>query len=112
MIYELRGYVAAPGRSEALHRRFAESTLPLFEKHGLEVVGFWTEREHADRIVYLLRFPDDGTRRQRWAAFQEDPDWTRVRAASEADGAIVAEMSSRTLTRPGYWPHETAREAA
>ena len=39
MIYELREYVAVPGKREAVHRRFAEGTLALFEKHGLDVVG-------------------------------------------------------------------------
>ncbi|WP_329445691.1 NIPSNAP family protein [Streptomyces canus] len=111
MIYELREYLAAPGRGDALHRRFAQSTFPLFDRHGLEVTGFWTDREDPDRIVYLLRFPDEETRRQCWAGFQEDPDWREVRSATEADGAIVAEMSSTILTRPAYWGHETVRES-
>jgi hypothetical protein len=109
MIYELREYVAVPGAREAVHARFAEGTLALFEKHGLDVVGFWTDEHDADRIVYLMRFADDETRRATWAAFQDDPDWKALKAASEANGPIVAEMHSRTLTSPEYWRHDTAR---
>ncbi|SEB59060.1 NIPSNAP family protein [Streptomyces melanosporofaciens] len=110
MIYELREYVAAPGRADALHLRFAEGTLSLFDKHRLDTVGFWTDREDAGRIVYLLRFPDEETRVQRWAAFQSDPDWKQLKAASETGGPIVAEMRSLSLTSPAYWLHETTRE--
>ena len=40
MIYELRTYEVVPGRMPALHKRFAETTLGLFAKHGIKVVGF------------------------------------------------------------------------
>jgi hypothetical protein len=107
MIYELREYVAVPGRADALHARFADHTLGLFARHGMRVAGFWTDRADRDRVVYLLAFPDAEAQRAAWAAFQADPDWQRVKAESEADGKIVAEMHSRTLDRAPYWPHET-----
>jgi hypothetical protein len=110
MIYELREYVAVPGQREAVHRRFAEGTLALFEKHGLDVAGYWADEHDGDRIVYLMRFADEETRRQKWAAFQGDQDWKALKTASEANGPIVVEMLSRTLTSPAYWPHDTARE--
>lgn len=108
MIYELREYLAVEGRAAELHRRFAEHTLGLFERHGLEVTGFWTDTGDDGRIVYLLRFPDDETRKRAWAAFGADPGWKAVKAASEANGPIVAEMNSTILTSPEYWTRETA----
>jgi hypothetical protein len=107
MIYELREYLAVEGRSAALHSRFADHTLALFERHGLEVAGFWTDHANDGRILYLLRFPDDEAHRQAWTAFGQDPDWKSVKEASEADGPIVAEMHSTILTSPAYWPHVT-----
>lgn len=102
MIYELREYVAAPGAADRLHRRFAESTLDLFRRHGLEPAGFWHDRDDRGRIVYLLRFEDDEQRRSAWAAFQDDEEWKRVKRASEADGPVVAEQTSRVLVAPDY----------
>lgn len=107
MIYELREYLAAEGRAAELHQRFAEHTLDLFERHGLEVTGFWTDTDNDGRIVYLLRFRDDETRKRAWAAFGADPDWKAVKAASEAGGPIVAEMNSTILANPKYWTPET-----
>ncbi|MCW2943427.1 MAG: family containing protein [Actinoallomurus sp.] len=112
MIYELREYVAVPGQAAAVHARFADQTLGLFARHGIDVVGFWSDQEDSDRIVYLLSFADTAAQRSAWAGFQNDPDWQRVKAESEADGKIVAEIHSRTLDRTPYWPHETIRAAA
>lgn len=109
MIYELREYAAASGSAEALHARFADHTLDLFARHGMEVVGFWADRDDHDRVLYLLRFADEEAQRTAWAGFQADQDWKRIKTESEADGPIVAEMTSRTLERAPYWPHETAR---
>lgn len=102
MIYELREYVAADGMADRLHARFADHTFELFARHGLELIGFWTDAEDPARIVYLLRFPDDAARREAWAGFRNDAKWQQVKAASEADGPIVAEMYSRVLTTPPY----------
>ncbi|TDC46172.1 NIPSNAP family protein [Actinomadura sp. KC345] len=112
MIYELREYTAAPGGAEALHARFADHTLALFERLGMEVAGFWSDLDDPGRILYLLRFPDEEARRAAWAAFQADPEWRRVKAESEAGGAIVETMTSRRLGTAPYWPHETTRSAA
>ncbi|MBK8313858.1 MAG: NIPSNAP family protein [Acidobacteria bacterium] len=39
--FEIRTYIAAPGKLEELHARFRNHTMKLFKKHGMEVVGFW-----------------------------------------------------------------------
>lgn len=110
MIYELREYRAVEGRDADLHDRFANHTFGLFERHGLPVVGYWIDPADQTRIVYLLRFPDQDTRDRAWSAFGADPEWKSVKAASEANGPIVAEISSTILTNPDYWPHETTSE--
>ena len=40
-VFELRTYTATPGKIDALHARFRDHTLKLFEKHHTTVVGFW-----------------------------------------------------------------------
>ena len=42
MIYEQRIYSCIPGRMPALLKRFETQTLPIWKKHGLRPVGFWT----------------------------------------------------------------------
>lgn len=107
MIYELREYVAVPGHADDVHTRFDKHTLNLFDRNGLDVVGFWNDTDDPHRIVYLMRFADDATRTEAWARFQSDPDWQRVKAESEASGPIVAQMTSRTLSTPPYWTRDT-----
>jgi hypothetical protein len=106
MIYELREYVAAPGAADRLHRRFADDTLNLFSRHGLEPLGFWHDRDDPGHIIYLLGFADEEERARIWASFQSDEDWRRVKQASEADGPIVAEQISRVLVAPDYVTRE------
>ena len=55
MIYELRTYIIVPGRMADIERRFCDVTLRLFQKHGMEVVGFWRTVEDGQPIE-----PDDG----------------------------------------------------
>lgn len=110
MIYELREYVAAPGRTDDLHRRFADETLALFTRHGITVAGFWTDVSDDARVVYLVRFEDEEAQARAWAGFQNDPHWQRVKAESEADGPVVTEMRSTTLAPAAYLPHDTTME--
>ena len=106
MVYELRTYRVILGRMPALHRRFAEITVRFFEKHGIEVVGFWTNEVPASghELVYLLRYESLASRETRWAAFQNDPDWQKARAESERDGPIVARVRNAILRPTSYSP--------
>jgi hypothetical protein len=110
MIYELREYVAAPGRADVLHKRFADQTLALFATHGITVAGFWTDVNDDGRVVYLVRFADEEARARAWEGFGNDPHWQRVKAESEADGPVVAEMHSTVLTPTAYLPYDTTME--
>jgi hypothetical protein len=40
-VFELRTYTAKPGKIDALHARFRDHTVKLFEKHHMTVIGFW-----------------------------------------------------------------------
>lgn len=103
MIYELREYVAEPGRMDAVHARFADHTLDLFVKHDIKVVGFWNDVENPERLFYLCAFADADAKKAAWESFFDDPEWQRVRAESEKDGPIVKQIISTTLTTAPYW---------
>ena len=40
-VYELRIYTAAPGKFDAVVARIRDHAIKLFQKHGMEAVGFW-----------------------------------------------------------------------
>jgi hypothetical protein len=109
MIYELREYTAVPGAVERLHARFENTVLPLFGRHGIEIIGLWTDDSDADGLVYLIRYPDEETRDAVWKTFSADNDWQQAKVTTEAAGPIVAELKIRRLRNAAYWPHETAR---
>ena len=46
MVYEHRTYIIPPGKMDGILARFRDHTMGLFERHGINVVGFWvTERK-------------------------------------------------------------------
>jgi len=55
-------------------------------------------------MVYLLAFPSEAAMRAAWAAFRADPEWQRVREASERDGRLTARVESVTLAPTDYSP--------
>ncbi len=99
MIYELRVYRTLPGRMPALLKRFEGVTMRLFERHGIRQAGFWTTviGESNNDLHYLLAWESMAEREQRWNTFGSDPEWIAARTASEADGQIVANITSQFL---------------
>lgn len=99
MIYELRVYDCLPGRLPALLKRFDSVTLKLWDKHGIRQAGFWTTLvgQNNQRLYYLLAWESLAEREKKWDAFAADPDWQKARAASEADGPILAQVSNEIL---------------
>lgn len=106
-IFELRTYLANPGKLAALQTRFREHTLGLFARHGMEVVAFFTptEGENADRtLIYLLAFDDRTAADRAWDDFRADPDWIKAKADSEIDGPLTERVDSVFLAPTDYSP--------
>jgi hypothetical protein len=105
-VYELRIYYTAPGRMPDLLKRFREHTLKLFEKHGMVNIGYWlpVEEKDRDKLYYVLRHASRDAARASWAAFGADPEWIKVRDASEAAGRIVTKVDSTFLVATDYSP--------
>lgn len=104
-VFEMRTYVAHPDRLEALHKRFREHTNRLFEKHGMELIGYWTPIDgdaSKNTLVYILAYPSREARDASWKAFLDDPEWKKVYAASHEDGPIVAKVESVFLAPTDY----------
>lgn len=106
MIHELRVYDAVPGRMPALMKRFEAGTVPLMEKHGFSIVGFWTTMvgESNMKLFCLLAWKSLAEQQEKMAAFAADPEWARVRDSSEVDGPLVANIANTLLTPTSFSP--------
>ncbi|MCI0703318.1 MAG: NIPSNAP family protein [Planctomycetia bacterium] len=105
-VYEMRTYFAAKGKLDALHARFKNHTLKLFEKHGLTNVAYFVPSgENKDnKLVYFISAPSKEAREKSFKAFASDPDWKKAVAESEKDGKLVAKVESRFLSVTDYSP--------
>lgn len=99
MIHELRVYTVLPGQMPRLLKRFETLTLSIFARHGFRPSGFWTTAigPSNNDLTYLLEWDSLAQREIAWDAFVKDPEWIAGRAASEADGQIVANIASSIL---------------
>lgn len=105
-LYEMRVYYAHPGKLEALNARFRDHTTKLFEKHGMENVGYFvpTGENKQEKLVYFLSYPDKAARDKSWKEFVADPAWKKAAAESEKDGKLVKGVEVKFLTTTGYSP--------
>lgn len=107
-VYELRTYTTNPGRLPALHKRFAEHTMKIFERHGMQNVMYWTPTDSALRdntLIYVISHASRAQADANWKAFGEDPEWIKVRDASQVDGIILAKPPERVfMTLTPYSP--------
>ncbi|MEZ6109303.1 MAG: NIPSNAP family protein, partial [Pirellulaceae bacterium] len=70
--FEQRIYTAHEGKLDDLNKRFREHTCALFEKHGMELIGFWvpTEGEKSENtLIYILAYPSKEARDASWQGF-------------------------------------------
>jgi hypothetical protein len=106
MIYEWRVYEIIPGKKRALNERFANHTLGLFKKHGIQVVGFWENMigGRSNTLYYMLAFKNLEHLEAAWKSFSSDPDWQKAASDSEKDGPIVASITNMVLKPTQYSP--------
>ena len=98
--YELRTYIAAPGKLEALHARFRDHTNALFKKHGMTIVGFWQPVAKPDQLIYILAYKDAAARDAAWAAFGTDPEWVKTRT----EMAVNVQVENVFMSATDYGP--------
>ena len=93
-VYELRTYTCAEGKLEALKARFRDDTIRIFNKHGIESIGYWVPQDERSKntLIYIVAHPSKEAADKNWKAFQDDPEWKKVAAASEANGKIVLKV--------------------
>jgi hypothetical protein len=108
-VYELRIYVTNEGKLDALLARFRDHTCKLFEKHGIENIGYWLPIEKKDgsenTLIYVVAHPSRDAAKANWKAFGADPVWQAARKASEEAGKILAKAPEAIfMTSTEYSP--------
>lgn len=94
-IYELRTYTCEPGKLDALKARFRDHTVRIFNKHGMESIGYWVPEDperSGNTLIYILAHPSREAADKNWKEFADDPEWKKVQAESEANGKIVQKV--------------------
>ena len=92
-VFELRTYTTNEGKLDNLNARFRDHTVALFDKHGMESVGYWVPTDEplsANTLIYVLRHESREAAAASWKAFIEDPAWAKVAEESQKDGRILA----------------------
>ena len=102
-VFELRTYVTAENRLKNLHARFRDHTCALFEKHGMTNVAYWTPMDEAkgkaNTLTYIISHKSKKQAGKNWQGFIGDADWKKARAASVADGKILAQRPASTYMK-------------
>jgi hypothetical protein len=102
-VFELRTYVTNEGKMPDLLKRFREHTCRLFEKHGIENIGYWQPIEKAEgadnTLIYIIARPSLEAVATSRKAFGADPEWKDAYKASEAAGPILAKKPDSILMR-------------
>ena len=96
-VYELRLYRVNEGKMDALIARFGDHTDAIFKRHNMKSIGFWRPQDapySENLFVYILEHPSREEARRNWAEFQADPEWKRVKADSEINGALANHIDS------------------
>ena len=96
-VYELRMYQVNEGKMDALIARFGDHTDAIFRRHNMKSIGFWRPQDapySQNLFVYILEHPSREEARKNWAAFQQDPEWKKVKADSETNGALANHIDS------------------
>ncbi len=94
-LFEMRTYIATPGNLDALHARFRDHTLALFEKHGMINLGYFEllpdQPGAEDTLIYFIAHKDMEAAKKSWAAFGADSEWIAAKKASEekAGGSLT-----------------------
>jgi hypothetical protein len=106
MIHELRIYHCMPGRLPDLSRRFKTITNPLWERHGIKPIAFWTVAigPSSNDFYYILEWESLAEREAKWNAFATDPEWVAKRAETERDGPLLANIDNLFLSPTSYSP--------
>lgn len=106
-IFEIRTYTCNEGKLPDLQKRFREHTIAIFNRHHMTSIGYWVPQDpplSENTLIYILAHPSREAAKANWKAFQNDPEWKKVQAESEANGKLVDHVVSVFANATDYSP--------
>lgn len=107
-IFSMRTYYTFPGKLGALHQRFQNHTMEIFENNGMENIAYFNRSQEdplAENVLtYFISFPDTTARKASWQSFSADPAWKSAYANSIEDGKIVDSLTAELLVPTAFSP--------
>ena len=93
-VFEIRTYTMNDGRLDTLVKRLRQGEARLFDKVGMQGVGFFVAAEppkSENTFVYILAHESRERAKESWAKFTNDPEWQTLRQTAESPGPIKVE---------------------
>lgn len=94
-VFEMRTYTTPEGKLDALHARFTNHTMKLFEKHGMTNLFYFTpmdaDKGASNKLIYWLAHPSKEAGLKAFTDFRADPDWVKAKGESEKDGPLTVQ---------------------
>ncbi len=101
-VFEMRTYTTFEGKLDSLNSRFRDHTTALFEKHGMQNIGYWIPTDKANTLIYIISHKSKKAAGESWQAFINDPVWKAAYKDSIKDGKLVANIESVYMTATDY----------
>lgn len=93
-VFELRIYKTNEGKLDSLNARFRDHTIDIFNRYGMQSVGYWVPVDAPDSentLIYMIRHASRDAAKDSWKSFSSDADWKKVAAESQKDGKFLSE---------------------
>ncbi len=107
-VFELRTYTSSDGLLPNLQARFRDHTMGIFERHGMENVGYWVPQDSPasdNTLIYIISHDSRQAAADSWASFRDDPEWAQVSQASRVNGqSIVSGVEAVFMESTDYSP--------
>lgn len=96
-LFELRTYTSPEGKHANIQERFRKYTMKIFENNGMENGPYFSTLPSDGTqpvLIYLLAHKDSSAAAASWKSFLVDPQWIKVKTASEVNGPIISKLES------------------
>ena len=84
MIVDVRTYTLVPRKTPAYLEKFEKLALPVCQRHGFQLMGYYTSQIGAlNQVVHLWRYENLADLERKRQARDADPDWAKFLGATE-----------------------------
>ena len=107
-VFEIRTYTSPDAaKLQALHARFRNHTMRIFQRHGMTSVGYFAPQDaplSQNTLIYVISHASREQAKKNWDEFRADPEWQKVAAESNVNGNIVTKVDSVFADATDYSP--------